>query len=379
MKLDGKWIGFGLGDTGDQVRKIQHRLLFAYPRNSGAIGLGVTENGYFDEPTRNALQNLQLYLNSHENAGLHSDGICDYRTSVRIGAYVPGPVIYRSKYPIQGVWADSRAFLSPPDAHSFVKATNDFAAEAIRLYSGNVGEPIIPIAYSMGGVSVCKFLHALRPEWRQYVAGVVTFGDPSMPATGSLNGDTPGEGISRMPQPDWCRDRYWSYAIDGDWYPQARGLLFMLYDLLSRAELTLDFAVYLFTVFPLQAMQELMGARPSSNPFDAGLNGVLGMLGGLITSGPASVIGSVLGPMQLMAILPQLVFLLFDAIKFIATGAHGRYGDPAYALWDGQTGVDHAARMIREHVPDGAWLYLFPGSWSNWDQLFQFDVAVRLQ
>ena len=29
--------------------------------------------------------------------------------------------------------------------------------------------------------------------------------------------------------------------------------------------------------------------------------------------------------------LPQVIWLLADAIKFAVTGAHGKYGDPAFA------------------------------------------------
>jgi hypothetical protein len=55
------------------------------------------------------------------------------------------------------------------------------------------------------------------------------------------------------------------------------------------------------------------------------------------------------------------------------------YGDPAHAFWDGMTAVDHAAANIRRVAPNGCTLFLLPGTWSNWDQLFQFDVAIRLQ
>lgn len=107
------------------------------------------------------------------------------------------------------------------------------------------GTDIWLVGYSMGGVSVCKCLRTLPQEWRQFVRDVTTFGDPSMPASGSLLGNEPGEGISKSPQPEWMWDRYWPYSIDGDWYPRARGLLFVLYEILTRAELTLEFAAYL--------------------------------------------------------------------------------------------------------------------------------------
>lgn len=387
----GKWIGYGEGDRGAEVTKIERRLALAYPKNSHAVQHGVAVDDFFDQATAQSLVELTQFMNADPRERerllklkvklpMRTDGIADLNVRTAIGAYVaPPPVAPRQKWPAQGVFADSRAFLNPPDAHSFEKATNDFANEGFRLYEQDPSRKIWAVGYSMGGVSVCKFLNRLRPEWRANVEGVLTFGDPSMPASGSLNGNMPGEGISRMPQPDWCHNRYWSYAIDGDWYPQAKGLLFMLYQVLIKAEMSLDFAMYLFTQFPLQAMQELMGQKDttSSNPLDQALNGVLGPLAGLMTTGPLGAVGALLNPMALLGILPNLVGLLFDAIKFIATNAHGLYGDPGHANWDGLTGVDHAAKMIREHS-NGATLFLFPGTWSNWDQLFQFDVWTRV-
>lgn len=288
------------------------------------------------------------------------------------------PIPAATKYPIQGVGADSNAFLNPPTAHSFNKATDQFAAEGHRLHTvmrQNGPAPIIVGGYSMGGVSVKKFLDTVPEAWRSDVKMVYTFGDPSMPASGSLLGDMPGEGISKNPQPQWVWDRYYSFAIDGDWYPQAAGLLFFLYEILTRMELTLEFATWLFTQFPSLAMQQLIGSAPSTDP----LAGILSGLGGAITSGPSNSIGSLLGPLQILTLLPQLVNLLVNAIRFAATQAHGMYDDPGHALWDGMTGVNKAVQLVRQVVPGGGTMLLFPGTWSQWNQLFQFDVALRLQ
>lgn len=288
---------------------------------------------------------------------------------------VPIPFL---RYPIQGVGGDSTAFLNPPNAHCFNKATDQFAAEGHRLHvqlRQNGPCALVVGGYSMGGVSVKKFLDTVPQEWQGDVKLVYTFGDPSMPDEGSLLGNTPGRGISDNPQPQWVWDRYYSFAIPGDWYPQASGLLFFLYQVLTRAELSMDFALWLITSFPSMAMQQLIGAQPSTDP----LAGVLSGLGGAMTSGPLGMIGSILGPLQLLTLLPQLVSLLFDAIRFIATNAHGMYDDPGHALWDGMTGVNKAVSIIRDKVPDGGTMLLFPGTWSQWNQLFQFDVALRLQ
>ena len=84
-------------------------------------------------------------------------------------------------------------------------------------------------------------------------------------------------------------------------------------------------------------------------------------------------------PHRFWRCFPQVIWLLVDAIKFVVTGAHGKYGDPAFALWDGLTAVDHAVATIRRVAPQGCTLYLLPGTWSTWDQLFPFDIAARLQ
>lgn len=386
--ITGKWV-VGVGDVGDVCERIDRRLMLAYPKNSHAVEHGVVVDQVYDQRSADALVDLCEFMNNDPRERqrllqlgctlpLRTDGYADYNVRVGIGAYVPPPAQpKRQKYPAQGVWADSRAFLNPPDAHSFEKATNDFAAEGLRLFRQDPNRDIWVLGYSMGGCSVQKFLSRLTPAERERVKGVSTFGDPSTPAVGSLLGDTPGEGIAYYKQPEWCWDRYWSYSLDGDWYPRSRGLLPLLFRILTRAELTLDFAMYLFTEFPKDAMQQLMGQKATpadADPIDKTLNGVLSGLAGVLTDGPLGAVGNVLSPLGILAQLPNVVFLLFDAIKFIATNAHGMYGDPGHAVFDGLTAVDHAAKMIRENAPDGCTLWLFPGTWSNWDQLFQFDV-----
>lgn len=304
-------------------------------------------------------------------ASIHVQGAIATDEFLHRAAYSDLPP--RHRFELQGVGGDSRAFLNPPDAHSYEKATNGFGIEGNRL-TPLLKPPIVPIGYSMGAESVCKYLKTLTPQQRPLIGAVVTFGDPSMPAGGSLLGDKTGAGISGNPQPQWVWDRYYSFALDGDWYPQARGLLPFLYKVLSKAEMSADFAMYLFLQFPLEAMQQLMGLQPSSDP----LAGVLGPLAGIMTNGPMATIGSLLGPAQILMLLPQLIELLFDAVKFMQSSAHFMYGDPGHAVFDGMTGVDKAVQIVNELFPNGATTLLFPGTWSNWDQLFQFDTAIRL-
>jgi hypothetical protein len=50
----------------DEIGKIQHRLIFAYPKASLAITLGVQENKVFDSATSAAVINFQHYINDRK-------------------------------------------------------------------------------------------------------------------------------------------------------------------------------------------------------------------------------------------------------------------------------------------------------------------------
>ena len=351
----GNWIGWGLGDSGEKIVEIKAFMRKKFASYAG----GLDDSPLFDQPLHDAVVEMQIRY----GLVVTYPGVLDYGTQVKMGFV--RPVVPPARFPIQGIGHNTNAFLQPDPFHTFNQATDEGATEALRLFNLNPG-PIVALGYSMGGVTAQKFLSRLPVEHREQVKALVTFGDPSMPAEGSLLGDDPGEGISRSPQPMWIRDRYYSFSIDGDWYPRARGLLFLLYDVLTRAALTWDFAVYLFTEFPGRAMQELMGMVNSADP----LAGVLAPLG--------EIAKKVTNVNDLFMLLPNLLFLLFDAIKFAATNAHGMYADPAHANWDGMTAVDKAAQIIRDTVPN-ATLFLFPGTWAQWNQGFQFDTAIRLQ
>jgi len=377
----GEWIGYGVGDSGGRVPQIQHRLIHAYPAHSFAVDLGVMETGVYDANTAKAVINIATYLNVTEGTHLRTDGIADYAIQVRIGAYVPprpGP-----KYPLQGVYYNSNAFLAPDPMHTYVQAISEAAAEGTRLYSLEVGTPIIPIGYSMGGDSVKMFMRALRPEWRQYVKAVVAFGDPAHPLVGTGNlvpdvpgADGPGYAISRDPHDTWYRDRLLSFGINNDWYPRCRTeVLALLYRILTRAALTLDFASYLFSVLPTVPGQILLGTTPSNDP----AAGALASLAPHVVSTGTQAVNGILNPLALFTLLPQLIELMIDAVQFAATQAHGMYNDPNHAFWGGRTAVDYAVEQIRALVPGGAKLYLFSGTWAMWNQGFQFDTAMGLQ
>jgi hypothetical protein len=226
-------------------------------------------------------------------------------------------------------------------------------------------------------------MRGLHPDWRQYVKAAVCFGDPSHPMLGTGNlvpdvpgADGPGYAISRDPHDTWYRDRLLSFGIDHDWYPRCdSNVLSLLYRILTRAALTLDFATYLFSVLPTLPGQILLGVTPSNDPAAGALAG----LAPHVISSSSQAVNGLLNPLALFTLLPQLVFLLIDEVQFAATNAHGMYGDPAHAFWDGRTAVDYAVEQIKAIAPSGAKLYLFSGTWAMWNQGFQFDAAMELQ
>jgi hypothetical protein len=378
----GIWIGYGLGDSGGRIPNIQHRLLYAYPAHSNSILHGVIQSGTYDLATQLSVMDFAHYCNATDGTHFRTDGICDYALQVRLGAYVPprlGP-----KYPMQGVYYNSNAFLAPDPLHNYVQAITEAQREGVRLYSLEVGTPIIALGYSMGGDSVKMFMRGLPPEWRQYVKLAAAFGDPARPnpdvstllVPDVPGADGPGWGISRNAHDTWYQDRLLSFGIDHDWYPRCRTeVLALLYRILTRAALTLEFASYLFSVLPTLPGQILLGATPSDDPAAGALAGLAPQV---ISSGSQAVNG-ILNPLALFTLLPQLVELMIDAVQFAATNTHGMYGDPAHALWDGRTAVDYAVEQIRQRVPGGAKLYLFGGTWAMWNQGFQFDTAMGLQ
>lgn len=87
-----------MGPT-DEIRKLQHRLLFAYSR-SRAKELGVTESGIFDKPTAVALTIMQRYLVSLDTVSAlghklvlkpEEFGVLTYDTKIALGV-IPPPI-----------------------------------------------------------------------------------------------------------------------------------------------------------------------------------------------------------------------------------------------------------------------------------------------
>lgn len=107
MNINGKFVGYGVGDVSVECQHVNHRLLFAYPGRSHAPIYGVTDSTLFTERTEQALKDLTVFMNGDKASQLaaintrgalfplRTDGIADLNVRKAIGAYVkpppPGP------------------------------------------------------------------------------------------------------------------------------------------------------------------------------------------------------------------------------------------------------------------------------------------------
>jgi hypothetical protein len=252
-----------------------------------------------------------------------------------------GERIDRSKWRHQPVGYNTSAFLMGDPSHSFLDALNDGSAELLRLTLPDHGPKVVD-GYSMGASVVTRFLNLWPADRASEIVAVIQQGDPTRPKGPTLLGNNPsGEGISDERPPAWVLPRYYSFAIDGDMYPCADGLLPQLYSILVRAEASPEFAMYLFQMFLTSAGGMLLGSIPGGNLLGAGaLSGLMG----LITPGPVSQTS---GPPNLFAMILNIggiIQTLMTALKFVITGAHGHYGDQP--VFGGLTGVDRAVKIV---------------------------------
>jgi hypothetical protein len=102
MNINGKFVGYGVGDVSPECEHVNHRLLLAYNSHSHASAYGVTDTTTFDTATAAALTDLCSFMNadpaSKIAAGargakfpLRTDGIADLNVRKAIGAYTPPP------------------------------------------------------------------------------------------------------------------------------------------------------------------------------------------------------------------------------------------------------------------------------------------------
>lgn len=290
-----------------------------------------------------------------------------------------GERIDRNRYQHQGLGYNTNAFLMGNDpGHSYIDMLNDAEAEYNRLFRDD-RRPKVLSGYSGGANAVVQVLNHWPADRRGEILGVIQFGDPSRPPGKTLLGNDPGgHGISEDFPPDWVLNRYYSFTIDGDMYPNAVGLLPIFYDILARLEATPEFAMWFFTLLVSQVGNltpigsQLLGI--GSNPTgvagfgqlssllplltgSAGLGGLLGgglfggLLGGLggLGSGPLTSNQPVAGtqPINLVSMLlniPAIIQSLLAALRFLTTQAHSHYGDQP--VFGGLTAVDRAVQIV---------------------------------
>lgn len=291
-----------------------------------------------------------------------------------LGLIAPPPAQRDRRFTIQGVGYNTNAFLVPDPQHSYVEMVNEGAAEGMRLAIADRG-PKVLITYSGGSDTGTEFLHRWPAERRDEIKMVVAYGDPSRRPGPTLLGDNPaGQGIGGRWAPEWIWPRYYNFCLPGDMYccTNARSLQPLFYRILTRAELTFDFAVYLFQVLTSDLGPALLGTQKS----DLAGAGGFASIAAAVTTGAANVIGGqILQPLQLFSMLPVILNSLVSLAKFAVSGDHGKYHvTPA---WNGLNGVDRAVQLITDHVQT-ATVYLFPGTWAPWNVGYPFDVAIRL-
>ena len=359
---NGAWIGYGPGDTLPLVKKIQHRLLFAYPRYSKAVEHAVTESGIYDEATKQAVTDFCMHLNATNNRQLRTDGIANWKVLLALGAVTAAPQAPTKRFIQQGVGFDTSAFLMGNATHSYMDALTEGSEELLRLALPDP-RPKVVIGYSMGDDVANHAMLRWPAERRDEIRMYVGFGSPSRPPGATLLGNDPGgKGIAGIFTPDWLKDRAYHFSAEGDMYPNSVGILPQLYQILIRLEASIEFATYLFNVFATNIGKQLLGVFGATVPGAGTLSGLMG----LITPGSVSSTDGDINLMAMMANLPAIVETIAAALKFVHTNAHYHYHDTPRPFWRGLTAVDCAAQIINEKV-DNAVVYTVPGTVSWWN------------
>ena len=323
----------------------------------------------YDQYTSSAVQEFQF------RRGMKVTGAADYATKVALGvvapaAPLPAPSVFYSVTGTWGAWNNgfgwdvgvrldpkrfyhqpvgynTSAFLMGDPQHSYLEAKSEGVGELLRLSLPD-NRPKVIGGYSMGANVVADFLHQWPTNRAGEIKAVVQFGDPSRPAGKTLLGnDPPGHGISEDFPPGWALDRYYSFAIEGDMYSCAVGLLPQIYDILVRAEVSAEFAMYLFGILIntvtgglTQVGGQLLGTAGGGIPGFGALAPILGML----TPGPLSQTGGQINLLSMILNIPAIVQTLMAALQFVITQAHSHYGDQP--VFGGLTGVDRAVQIV---------------------------------
>jgi hypothetical protein len=306
----GKWVGLGVGDTGDPVIRIQHRLLAAFPKNSQAKTLGVVESGIYDQATADAVKNIQPFLK------LPATGIANAATQRALGAIaqpVPAPVAARRKIwvftapgsganwdqgpsfdfgercrnelhlnhqPLSFQKGGYLGFLGGDPGFSYNEVTYDeykslehcldacpdISDPDVELWfsgysqSADGMEDALEILFGDGG-----FIHPGDPthtpappgkykHLRSRINGLVQFGNPSTRSTG----------IANKVRPPWLDALVRNVNYDNDFYAVAPDAIRRnFYAIIVEADMSLPFFVHVLKV----AGPVIMGYAPFLGPF----------------------------------------------------------------------------------------------------------------
>jgi hypothetical protein len=276
------------------------------------------------------------------------------------------------KLDIQGLGFNTDAFMIGRDpAHSYIDMIHDGVGEGRRFAIPDRRKKIFT-GYSGGAGCVVEMLRQWPADRRHEIAIILQFGDPNRPPGRTLLGNDPGgHGISEDFPPDWCLDRYYSFTLPGDMYPNAVGLLPIFYDVLTRMEASLEFMMYLFSMMvdqlgnltPFGLMGLGLGGNSAIPGFGmlagllplitgsggGGLLGGLGGFGSLLGGAPQTSSDAVVNgqPINLVAMLfniPAIISTLGALLQFLITGAHGNYH--LGTAFDGMSAEDKAIELI---------------------------------
>ena len=250
-----------------------------------------------------------------------------------------------AKIDIQGLGYNTNAFMIGNDpAHSYLDMITDGVTEGRRFALPDRRKKVLA-GYSGGAGCVVEFLRQWPAERRDEIAMVLQFGDPNRPPGPTLLGNDPGgHGISEDFPPDWVLDRYYSFALPGDMYPNAAGLLPIFYDILVRMEATPEFAMYLFNLFVSQVTGAFtaFGSAALGQAGNAALAGfgALSQLLPLLTGGQDKTPNLV----AMVFNIPAIIVSLKKLLDFVITGDHGNYHlTPAF---DGMSAEDKAIQLV---------------------------------
>lgn len=385
---NGKWIGYGLGDTGKQVVLIQHRLLKAYPKNSQAVSLGVTESGVYDQATVHAVENVQPFLKPAQPP----TGIANFATQVALGSATPPsppPPAHRKIYIYSapgsgapwwvgpsfdvGEWCKNVLHINhqpvnfpiggylgmlggdPGLSYNEVIAAEGASLEFLLANNPDINDPDLELwftAYSQSADGMEDALVRLFSDRGKYahlrprINGTLMFGNPSrQPGPTKVGNNPPGWGIARKVRPQWLQDLTWSITAETpgapDFYAACDDEIRPLfYAEIVGAETSLPFFVHVMKLaLPIIANIPFIGA------LIAPIMALAAPLMGLISGPDEPVDAKIEQLLSVQGVLTNLpaLFKLLGSLPGI--GTHGSYYAP-HPEFGGRTGIQVACDAV---------------------------------